>query len=333
MNRLRLETTDRLPFWIVGDPAKNERTELSQTLGAQMQITRNTQLVSGAEWDVVQAYDRKNNKVVFTAEANRKFASAEARMAFLQTLAPVAADEALHLWEGTVWLRMSKPDASFIEWPVPSAVITLAGTRLDGAVGLMITYQIVAGGISSATRTGYEGIFLQASGIPGDVCELILYGTTSGGSFDNADSVFSGSPPATLTAGTTLELEIGDNNSGLTNLTFEVVAPGGSASGGNIAIETPFIDNLDVISAYLQNYANVRSFSGVISGRKFLYLGWSAAPITTAAEVVIRYTITGPSIFYGAGSTGAGFNSEPVPGITLADAEGVYLIADGTPAA
>lgn len=324
--RIRLEASDRLPFWIIGDPAHNERTEGSEALGESLQISRNQQTITGAEWEAKTFYDRGNQSVTVEATARREFADEWERHQFLETLAPTDLDEELHRWEGVVWLRFPKADGTFNESLMPDAILSLSGKQLDGAVGVRLTYRIQAPGFDIASaQAGVEKVFLVADGTPSDTCQMLLFLTTSGGDFDTAGTVFSGVAPASLTVGATISLTMGDNFGVVTARTFEVVAPAGAASGGRIAIETPVVDNLDVIATALSGITGINVNTGVMSGRNFVYLGWSAAPISDPTEVIISISF---STGYECGSTAADFNVATIPDTWLVDDNGVHLIAD-----
>lgn len=187
--RIRLEAEDRLPFWIIGDPALPEREATdnaasdSQVLNDNVQITRNQQTITGAEWDVRRVFDRGNSGVVYEATGHRLFADEWERMDYVQTLAPMEVDFEQHRWSGDVWLRSVKPDGAFREWLLPEAVISLTGTRLDGLVGLHLTYRITAPGFDTeAARQGTEGVTLVADARFISAPRVDLFLTKVGGS-------------------------------------------------------------------------------------------------------------------------------------------------------
>ena len=153
--RIRIEASENDPYWIIGDPALDEIAQMSQALSDRVQVTRNQQAINGAEWEGVLFRDRKNQRVVFSAMVNRKFESEWDRMDFLSRLAAINAVQQEHVWEGDVWVRLDKPGTSeFREWKLAEAVIGIAGTDLQGAVGLNITYTVSCGGFSGEVRDG-----------------------------------------------------------------------------------------------------------------------------------------------------------------------------------
>lgn len=345
--RIRIESEDTLPHWLIGDPARPERDVEdglhadSQTLRQAPQITRNQQAMTGAEWEARRFFDRGNKGVAWEFENRRCFSSEIELMDFIQTLAPVEDADQLHVWAGDVWLRSvaDASDGTFKEYKLPDAVVSLVGTQQEGKVGLRLTYRIQAGGYElGSEREGIERVSLAATGISSDSCQLVLFGTTSGGAFDEAETIFTGSAPATVPAGTILNIVIGDNLGTPVTKTFQVVAPGGSATGGRIKVETPFINNLASIAAAFANDTSVRAFADELDGRKRLYLGWKADPIGAPAEVVISLsfenaTLGDGTINYECGSTGAAFNPGAIlDDVYLVDADGVLLIADTDPA-
>lgn len=148
--RVRLEHPDRAPYWLIGDPALNPRDGDSSIEEFDLQISRNMQSVSGAEWDAQASFDRANQKLVITASGYRTFESEEARMDFIALLAPADSAALLHEWEGDVWIRQDVPGTTeFREWPLYDAVVSLVGTRLTGEVGLHLNYRVTAPGIGS----------------------------------------------------------------------------------------------------------------------------------------------------------------------------------------
>jgi len=339
--RLRLESPHYLPFWLIGDPARNERDPVGgqysdgQTNQESIQITRNQQVVGGAEWESQVTFDRGNGSVRFEAQVRKAFVDEWQLIDFLAQLAAEEEADELHGWSGDVWLRSSKHDGSFREWLLPDAAVSLMGTKREGAIGLMLTYRITAPGFSpDLSREGTEGVVLVAEGVVGNTCELVLYGTTSGGAWDSASSVFSGTAPASLTAGTILDIEIGDNSAGnVVTKTFQIVTPGGSASGGRIALETPVIDHWQTVVDAFAGIDTVNAIATTKGGRKLLFLGYTDAATGAATEVFARFTadnsvLGDSSIFYAAGSTAASFNAVSIDNVALRDADGFTIMAD-----
>jgi hypothetical protein len=330
--RVRLITTDRDPFWLIGNPARNDRDEMSQALDESIQITRNMQQQQGAEWDASEFFDRANQRLVLDATVRYQFASEWARMDFLSRLGNIDPDEQEHHWEGDIWLRndlMGGTAGEFREWKIPNAVVALAGTKLDGAVGVRISYRITAGGFNNFTREGLAGVSVLANEAYGDAPQALIYGTAADGVFDTAETIYSGSISRALAVGERLGFVIGDNFGSLITKEFEVVNPGGSAGGGRIALTHPVVDNLDEIVAAFAAESSVGCFLNSEGARPFIYLGWKNAPISDPAEVPLNITISdslGGSI-YEAGSTAAAFNTASIP-VLVTDDEDQLLVAD-----
>lgn len=159
--RFRIEASDRDPYWFIGNPAQNERTEMSAALDERVQITRNQQTVPGAEFEGVLVRDRKNQRLVFTATVKRTFESDWDREDFLMRLAALGPGEQEHRWQGDVWVRRDKMGTTeFKEWKLADAVIGISGTDYLGECGLKITYTITAGGYSGQTRSGTSQLAL-----------------------------------------------------------------------------------------------------------------------------------------------------------------------------
>lgn len=153
--RLRLHTPDRAPYWIIGNPALNERTEMGTSSRERVQLTRNQQILSGADWEGILAMDRRNQRVVFAADVRREFADEMARMDFITRLGALNEAEQEHRWEGDVWLRIDTPGTTeFREWLMKDAVVGISGTEMQGAVGLIISYAVSFGGFTGETRSG-----------------------------------------------------------------------------------------------------------------------------------------------------------------------------------
>jgi hypothetical protein len=325
--RIRLETTDRLPFWLIGDPTLNERTEGSASLNETVQITRNQQSVSGAEWEAKTFIDRGNQSVMVEVSTRREFATEWARWQFLESLAPTDLTDELHRWYGDIWLRFTNADLTFNECLLPDSIISLTGKQLQGEVGLTLNYRIQAAGFDvAAEQSGVEKVTLIADAVRSDVCGLMIYATTTGGAWDNADTVYAGTAPATMALGETMNIVIGDNNGVVTSRDFQVVVLGGTAAPGYLAIEQAAVDHLDAIADAFAGVTSVVAESGISGGRKYVYLGWTAAPIGADTEVIINFALGTSG--YQAGSTAAAFNVSSSPDNFLVDQQGVSLIAD-----
>lgn len=159
--RIRLETAGRPPFWLIGDPALNER-EVTEAMQPVLQITRQQQSVTGAGQDITEHYDRGNQKVVLEATTYREFASEWDRMDYVARLAPTDRAALVHEWEGDAWLRLTRRDGGndFREWLMPSVVVALAGSELKGEVGLQVRYRITCGGFGARRKEGTSQVTL-----------------------------------------------------------------------------------------------------------------------------------------------------------------------------
>jgi hypothetical protein len=323
--RIRLETTDRLPFWLIGDPTLNERTEGSRSLNESVQITRNQQTVSGAEWEAKTFIDRGNQSIMVEVSGRREFATEWERWQFLESLAPTDPDDELHRWYGDIWLRFPNADETFNECLLPDAIISLTGKQLQGEVGLMLNYRIQAAGFDvAAEQSGMEMVSLVADGISSDTCQMVIYATTTGGAWDTATTVDAGTAPSTLAAGNTLTITVGDDDGVITTKAFKAVAPGGSTPGF-IAIETPVVSNLSVIADAFAGIANITAVAGTFGGRAGVYIGWGAEPILLADNVRITIELGSGYIAYSAADD---FAAVITPGVTLYDVREVHLISD-----
>lgn len=151
--RLRLENTGEVPFWFVGDPTKNERTEMSLALDESFGFQRNQQSVAGAEWESQKHFDRKNQRFTVSATVHYEFADDWARMDFLARLMSLDPTERLHKWQGQVWLRVDKQGTTeFREWRLADAIITLNAPVPRGTVGLDLRYTVTCKGFAGAQQ-------------------------------------------------------------------------------------------------------------------------------------------------------------------------------------
>lgn len=330
--RIRLEASDRLPFWIIGDPARPEREVVngvasdSQTLNESIQISRNQQAVPGAEWEVKSFRDRGNQSVTVEATGHRLFSTQAERQAFIESLCPLDPDAELHRWQGDVWLRITMPGGTFRESLLPDAVCSLTGTAIEGAVSLRLTYRIQAGGFDdSAVVEGTEAMVLMADGLLAGVMGGIdFFGTETGGAV---------SDPAP-TSGTWVA---GEESTGTWHLRINANANGTSYSYGinwgprSIATDydmgaPPISTDLAAIAALL-NPAMITASVVTVSGRSALRLALTPADDGSGSLRRLEYVV-----FRENGDLMA--SREVVPGtaaeedLILADADGVWLIAD-----
>jgi hypothetical protein len=86
------------------------------------------------------------------------------------------------------------------------------------------------------------------------------------------------------------------------------------------------VDHLATIATAFAGVTSVVAESGISAGRKYVYLGWTAAPIGADTEVIINFALGTSG--YQAGSTAAAFNVSTSPDTSLVDQQGVSLIAD-----
>jgi len=180
--RLRLEASGEVPFWFVGDPTKNERTEMSLALDESFQYQRNQQSVSGVEWEAQKHYDRKNQRFSVAATVNYKFESDWERMDFFAKVAALDPADRLHKWEGQVWLRIDKAGTTeFREWQLADAIIGINATVPKGGISLDLRYTVTCKGFGSAQEGTSEIVQLVGELVQGlslsapaaDIQELI----------------------------------------------------------------------------------------------------------------------------------------------------------------
>lgn len=294
--RIRLETTDRLPFWIIGDPARPEREVTdgvasdSQSLQDSVQITRNQQSLTGAEWETRLVFDRGNSGVVYEATGHRIFQDEWAVLDFLQTLTPTDPDDELHRWSGDVWLRSVQAGSTFREWLLPEAVVALTGTRREGAAGLYLTYRITAAGFDpAATRQGTEAVALLAPGSDPRSTVMRFFGTATGGSIADGAQTFPVLPlSGDLSPGSDITLRFSDSMADppvIVQRQFQVVEPGSLADPGFIPVSYPLAVLLEGVASAFALESQLSVTSLVAGGRPCLEFVWLPPPANLPEDV------------------------------------------------
>lgn len=266
--RVRLITTDRDPFWLIGNPAKNERDQMSQAYEESIQVTRNMQEQTGAEWDARSFFDRGNQRVTFDATVRRQFANEVERMDFLARLAAINTADQEHLWEGDVWLRTDKRSdtpGEFKEWLLPNAVIALGGTKLDAECGLRLSYRIMAGGFGSETREGTSGV------------ALLIVNSGGGVGFEITAAQLQAFVDAHIGPSTTrfylnLTMRLPDSPYS-TSASVDIVPAG--TGGGAAEFELPVASSISAIAAYLHSHLSTHGGSVTESGGTMRMIGVS----------------------------------------------------------
>ncbi len=330
--RLRLFSADpeRSPFWLIGDPALPERAAtadqhaLSEILTGTFQLTRTQQTVPGAEWDTVLNFDRGNQRLTFDASAHLEFINEVARLDYLAALGSIDPDAQTHDWFGDVWLRIpvNLSTGTFKDYLLPDATVQLVGNQLIGAVSLQLTYRVSAGGFSTLSSTGTERVSLSALQTETRACVLRIYGTGTGGDFADGTRTIGADPSGDITGTFTVQ---GIDNLSTDELskTFQVVSPGGSASGGNIAVSYPVANLLAAIAAAYSAETLIEATVISPAGeRPYVELVWTQTP-TDPAEC--RLTVTAADFEYNKNGTDTAAESLQV---TLQDDNEVTLIAD-----
>lgn len=332
--RIRLETSDRLPFWIIGDPSHNERTEGSEALGESVQITRNQQTISGAEWEAKTFYDRGNQSVMVEATARREFADEWERHQFLEMLAPTDLTEELHRWEGDVWLRFPKADGTFNESKMPEAILALTGKQMDGAVGVRLTYRIQAAGFDiAAAQAGVEKVSLVADGIVVGPPVIDFFGTEVGGAAmdpDDAGTLWNSAVEGTGVWMLWISARVIVNDESVTyncKLCF-----GGAASGYTLIGAAPLKDHLAAIGAAL-DATWISHEVLTVGGRSCLRLTMDRESEAEGAggllpELKIRVDMIQGGISSLVATVTVNDSRPTVEDVLLMDAGGVHLIAD-----
>lgn len=284
--RVRLHTTDRLPFWLVGNPTSNERVEMSSALDFKLQVSRNQQTVSGAEWDSKLVFDRDNQSVTADFTVRYEFEDSWARMDFTARLAALDRDAQEHRWSGDVWIRDEKEGtAEYRDWLLPEAAVSLTGYDPQGAVGLVLSYRISAGGFDTAQTTqGTPFVRLTSEGTVVGPPGLDFFGTTTGGPVmdppDTTSTWFTDGEGAGIWLMTLTGMKI---VSGVSQTLAQKFSIGGSYSGYTNVGAAPITARFaDIIAAL-----NTSWFSGevvTVSGRSALRLTMIAETQAAATD-------------------------------------------------
>lgn len=330
--RIRLEASDRLPFWIIGDPALPERevtdgiASSSQALNESIQITRNQQTVPGTEWEVKRFRDRGNQSVTIEATGHRLFTTYTEREEFIESLCPLDPADELHRWQGDVWIRVTEAGGVFRDSLLPDAVIALTGTRIEGAVSLHLTYRIQAGGFdASAVVEGTEGVLLMADGlIAGVMGGIDFFGTETGGAVSDPAPTSGTWVAAEESTGTWL-MRISANANG-SSYSF-LMNWGTTASVTDADMGAPPISGDLAAIAALLNPAWITATVVTVSGRSALRLALVPADDGSGALRRLYY-----QVYRESGTESAALEVLPATAaeedLILADADGVTLIAD-----
>lgn len=168
--RARLEATGQDPIWLVGNPFVTTRGNgggggaMTENWG----ITREQQIERGAGWEQKLYLDRGNQGVALDLSDRHEFEDAIARLDFIARLAPMNEADALHAWEGTVYLRLDRADDTWKERALPDAVLSLGALMPEGETGLRLTYRIQGPGLApeSEAVTGTYEWLISAEGEP-----------------------------------------------------------------------------------------------------------------------------------------------------------------------
>lgn len=294
--RIRIESDGKLPFWLAGNPSLNPRTEQSEVLNEQVQITRSQQEVTGSDWEVKQFEDRGNQGVVYIASVKWQFTDTWAAMDFIAALAPNDAAQRLHEWSGNVWLREDKEGTDeYKEWLLPKAVVSLA-SAVRNAVRVEVSYRISAGGFGGtgtgtstlvnlvANSAGFNGVRITPAMILAALEEApaglslgtygAVYVTPRGADTLFANTLFlglatSGMTPAERTAVITGNFvsQISATVSAI-NALFDAPVVSGGVESGDWVIRQPADAVLDDIQIYISTFFDPGT------GSEAYYLAW-----------------------------------------------------------
>jgi hypothetical protein len=283
---------------LIGNPALNPRTEQSEVGEETLQLVRTQQEVSGASWDAKQYKDRGNQAVIYQGSVKREFTGLWEAMDFVASLAWLNVANQAHSWAGDVWLREDKPDGSYKEWQLPSAVVAVAGLVRTG-VSVNFTYRISAGGFG-LTRTGTSvPVNLVGYGDPG----LALSFTVE----DMDDLMFSFEIGTTDYFQLTLARVATGGGSFAANYRFH---PGGADGGGtSVNFNYPFSDALvrfmSRVNTQFSGYLTVSVTDGVMTFSE------------STPGVVSEFSLTVSHRYDSTTDEIATFEAEPTPGLAF----------------
>jgi hypothetical protein len=178
--RVNRQNDDSLRCWLVGHPAKDDRT-CTMATNLRNAVVRNQQADSGASWAEKQFSDKGNQHVEVSATGTRNFGSAIEAWRWKNLLKGVEILQP-HPWAGDVVERHELEGGGFEEVKYPNAVIALEPILGHGA-SMALGYTIKAGHCEPL-RVGQRcsmTVPVMAN------ATLKIYGTNAGGTFTNGD--------------------------------------------------------------------------------------------------------------------------------------------------
>lgn len=291
--RINRNRDDSQRCWLLGHPATDVRTA-TPTGNERRSVQRLQNLQNGTGWKEKTCNDQGNQHVEFEGSGTREFATVLDAWRYKNSLCgPEAAQP--HPWEGDVVLRMPTGAYTFEEVLMPGAVLQLAPI-IGGGKSLTMTYTVKAPHVEPL-RTGRRSRLTVST--PIDWVNSMTFwgqgpdspGAVAAGVTSDLRSVGVNAFPSAaveLPVGTRVLIQVYDSVAETAlDVTFEVVAPGGAASGGRIAVEYPLTRHLDVMAAAFDSFPHVSAEVTTADDRPCLLLKWITPAAGSLNQVVI----------------------------------------------
>lgn len=293
---------DNQRFWIAGDPLKTH-AEFGGFDDESRAISRSSQKEAGTNFDFQVPIDTGNETFTEPFKTSRLFDTALEAWQWCNSFSRLDPTLWPHPIQGDCVERFENADGTFVEERLYDCLVSKPQIERIGKT-VNLSYQITGGRIEPyATGT----VVIPIAFAPEPV-QIKLYATISGGGITDALTLVTGSLTGTLTTGDLVQIQGVDNNGGpaITKV-FELVG-GGSPAPGNIAISTPWADNLAYVAA---EYAAETQMSAAVVDdgiRPYVLISWLDAPIGAEDEVRITIAVT-----HGAESYEGTTNAEDFP--------------------
>lgn len=321
-------------YWLAGNPVKSN-TDHSGVEDETRAITRQRQVDTGPGWPYALPADRQNESLQLAFRSTRLFASGVEAWRWRNAFSHIDAAQWPHPIEGDVIMRYCLPDGTHEDVRLHDCLLSKPQMSPEG-LSLLLSYTLIGGRISPLAQGMVSSLPVALVSLGySDSVQLALYGTGAGGAFDNATSSTGTMPTGSLAVGQRLYIGGSDDGAAVPEpfaKTFEVVTPGGSASGGRIAIDYPVEANLATIVAAFAGVPNVRCEIQNDGTRDYVYLGWTEAPEGAAGDVFISagvLTSGGVAVYEGTSRADA-FEHPGHASIPMDDAEALP-VADHIP--
>ncbi|MES2596075.1 MAG: hypothetical protein V4662_12100 [Verrucomicrobiota bacterium] len=273
--RINRDNDDSRRCWLIGHPTKDVRVA-TPTGKERRSVQRQQNITPGTGWKEKKFEDGSNAHVEWSGEGTRDFGSILEAFRFKNSLSAPSAGDQPHPWSGDCVLRMPTGDDTFEEVKIPGALLSL-DPIMGGGQSLNLSYNI----------KGPRVEFLRS----GERCSMTVPVPSLGalkfyGRVDGADPFTDG--VESLGWSGSLEVpaigwifNVQRTNSGIgpATVSFEVVTPSGSASGGRTPIDYPVHSNLAQVATALELHLNVTADVVTTDGpRDYILITYAGTP-------------------------------------------------------